>query len=82
MTLIYRRTFTNGELVKETKTISSGSEFNFQMPYDTDLPSAYFAAHAIGGSNIITTNVEPKNNCILFNTWGTTLFPRYSILPC
>ncbi len=82
MTLVYRRTYTNGDLVKEMKTISSGSQFSLRLPFDTDLSSAYLALHAIGGTNIITTKIETNTNCILFNIWGTTLLPQYSKLPC
>lgn len=82
LTLIYRKTFTSGELLKETRMISSGSEFNCHVPFDTDFSSVYLVLHAIGGSNIINTKIEQIKNCTLFNIWGTSLFPRYSKSTC
>ena len=82
MTLIYRKIFTSGELLKKTRTVSSGSEFDCHVPFDTDFSSAYLVLHAVGGSTIINTRIEPIKNCTLFNIWGTSLFPHYSKSTC
>ena len=80
MTIIYRRTFTNGDIIKETNSISAGNEFTFRMPYDTDLSSAYLVVHAVAGSQVMSVKIQKKNDC--FTVWGTTLSPEYSRIPC
>ena len=80
MILIYRRMFTNGDVIKETNSIAGGNEFTYRMPYDTDPASAYLAVYAVAGTQVMTVKIETKHDC--FDVWGTTLFPEYSRMSC
>lgn len=80
LTLFYKRSLSNGEIYRQTGSIAIGQDYAFYLPYDVDLSSTVFVAHAIAGIRIFSERIETKNDC--FHVWGTTLIPYWSRMPC
>ncbi|CAF0767301.1 unnamed protein product [Brachionus calyciflorus] len=81
LSLFYRRVQKSyGQVYKQTGSITIGQDYAFYMPYDTDLTSTLLVVHAVAGKRVMTVKIDNSLTC--FHTWGTTLFPAWSPMPC